>query len=339
MKQVFSRIISISLVFGFWPFWATGLKESDSENRYALLKKPGFYQMEEFLGTDGVKLRLARFGQRVGKKGTLVFINGWAENLLKYIELFYDLNLKGFSPIYTYDHRGQGFSERLIADQPHISHVESYAHYEKDMNLFIKQVLQYPEVQKDKLFLIAHSMGGNIVLHYMQNRKAPFRAVLLSAPMLKVQTLPSFLELGPLTLIKGICFFYCSWTLPGVNPQKSQKEKLTSSPERIAFAKHIAKTIPRTPLNRLSAQWVLNSFSASARLMENKRIQKIKTPLLILQAEKEVLVSNAYQDQFCSQIPQFCRINKLKGGRHELFLEKDQIRDQAIQETVRFFDH
>ena len=336
-------LMSVPLIFFillvlFLPLSVKGLREEDSVTRYALLKKQDFYRLGEFKGAGGVTLRRAQFGLEVGEKGALVFINGWAENLFKYIELFYDLNLLGFSPIYTYDHRGQGFSERLLSHRPHISHVESYAHYEKDLDIFIKQVLMYPEVQKQKLFLVAHSMGGNIVLSYMQKGPVPFRAVALSAPMLKIQTMPSVLDFFPLVFMKGICLFFCQWPLPWINPQKSQKEKLTSSQERINFAKHVAKTVPKMPLSQLSAQWVLKSFSAGSWVMDKKRIQKIKTPLLILQAEKEVLVSNTYQNRFCKVIPNFCHIKTFKTGRHELFLEKDKVRDQAITATVQFFD-
>ncbi len=320
----------------FLPLSAKGLREEDSATRYSLLKKQDFYRLGEFKGAGGLTLRRAQFGLKAGEKGALVFINGWAENLLKYMELFYDLNLLGFSPIYTYDHRGQGFSERLLPHRPHVSHVESYAHYEKDLDIFIKQVQLYPEVQKGRLFLIAHSMGANIVLSYMQKGPVPFQAGVLSAPMLKIRTLPSVLEFLPLGLMRGICLFACGWALPGVNPQKSRKERLTGSQNRIDFAKHVAKMVPKTPLSRLSAQWVLESFSAGARIMDKKRIQKIKTPLLILQAEKEVLVSNTHQNRFCKA--HFCRIKTFKGGRHELFLEEDKVRDQVVKATVHFFD-
>ena len=318
------------------PLSALSLSESDSSHRYALLENRDFYQLGEFQGTGGVTLFRAQFGRTVGERGALVFVNGWAENLLKYIELFYDLHLLGFSPIYTYDHRGQGFSDRLMLEQAHISHIEDYSYYEQDLHIFINQVLQYPEIKKDRLFLLAHSMGGNIVLNYLQKRRSPFQAVALSAPMLGLEALPSFLEFLSLNLIRGICFFNCEWALPGVNPQKSEKQKLTSSVERIAFAKHIAKTIPQVPLTGLSANWVLKSVSAGVRIMDKKRIQNIKTPLLILQAEQEVLVSNKAQDQLCREIPHFCVLKTIK-GRHELFLEKDNIRNQAISAVAQFF--
>ena len=82
--------------------------------------------------------------------------------------------------------------------------------------------------------------------------------------------------------------------------------------------------------------WIIKMFKATRKLREKGRIEKIKTPLLILQSEKEKLVSNSHQDQFCKIIPDVCRIQTLP-GRHEHFMEIDNIRDQAIQETLNFF--
>ena len=336
MKKIFFRTNNIIFVFLLWSYLANGLRESDSQARYALLKQLHFYQIKEFQGEKGVTLRLARFGQGVGEKGSLVFINGWAESLFKYIELFYDLNREGFSPIYTYDHRGQGFSDRLLKDQPYISYVEDYSFYEKDMRLFINQVLKDPEVQKEKLFAVGHSMGGHIILDYLQKGGVSFKAVILGAPMLKMQIMPSIIEFFLLNLMRGVCVFDCSVPVPGVSMDFSRKHRLTSSQERIAFAKYIAQNKTPNLLNQVSYQWVLKSVSAGHRIMNKEKIQKIKTPLLILQAEKEVLVSNFHQNQFCKTIPQFCRIKTLKGARHELFLETDHIRDQAIKAIIQF---
>ena len=97
------------MIFITYSLPSLALKETDIAFVYELLDNKKFYQQGEFKGERNIKLRYARFGEKRGKEGALVFVSGRAENLFKYIELFYDLHLKGWSPIYTYDHRGQGF--------------------------------------------------------------------------------------------------------------------------------------------------------------------------------------------------------------------------------------
>ncbi len=331
-----------------WSCSVFALKESEISKVYKLLENQSFYHIKSFKGTNTVKhtsrakqntitLRYAKFGKGKGEKGSLMFINGWAENLLKYTELFYDLHLKGFSPIYTYDHRGQGFSDRLLPN-PHIGYVEDYSFYRKDMKAFIEIVLKDPEINKDNLFLIAHSMGGAIALDYLQTYldQKHFKAMVLSAPLLKIQIGYPVFDPFILSFVKLACWFFCKKQVPGINTRYMERKLMSGSQARIKFGIHIETKFPKAILDRPSYHWVLKSFSATKDLMQEKKILRIHIPLLILQAKKEVLVSNKYQNQFCGKLQNYCHIKRL-AGRHELFLETDTIRDKAIEETIRFF--
>lgn len=284
-----------------------------------------------------VFLRYAKFGKGKEKKGSIIFVNGWAENLLKYTELFYDLHIKGFSPIYTYDHRGQGFSDRILSDS-RVGYVENYSFYRKDLKTFIERVLKDSELNKDNLFLIAHSMGGAIVLDYLQTYPSQkyFKAVVLSSPLLKIQIAHPIFDSLILKALKLICKFFCLKPVPRIKAKYVERSLMTNSSARANFVTYIEKQFPQVILDRPSYHWTLESFSAVNRVMQEDRIKKIHTPLLILQAEKEVLVSNKYQDSFCEKIPKRCYVKKLT-GRHEHFLETDIVRNKAIQETIRFF--
>ena len=78
------------------------------------------------------------------------------------------------------------FSDRLYKPS-NMGHVEDYSYYRKDLKTFLDIVKKDPQVEKNPLFLIAHSMGGLITLDYLQNYKNPgFKALVLSAPMLSI---------------------------------------------------------------------------------------------------------------------------------------------------------
>ena len=315
----------------FWPLPALSLPESDLSPLYDFLDNHDFYQMKELQGQKNVRLRYAKFGKGQGKKGSLVFVNGRAENILKYIELFYDLQNQGWSPIYTYDHRGQGFSERLLPD-PLTGYVEDYSLYRKDLEAFIQRVKEDPAVSKENLFLIAHSMGGTIVVDYLQTKKnSPFKAVVLSSPLFRIKTTKSAFEIGIVSL-------YCL-IAPCKNPiaRKASYTALTDSPARIQFDKYLKKKFPSAALGPPSFHWVVESFKISKQIMKEDKIKQIQTPILILQGKKDSLVDNSFHDRFCSILSKtHCQIKSLS-GKHESFIERDKIRQATIKETTHFF--
>ena len=320
------------LIFTIYSLPSLALKETDISFVYELLDNKKFYQQGEFKGEGDVKLRYARFGKKRGKEGALVFVNGRAENLFKYIELFYDLHLKGWSPIYTYDHRGQGFSDRLYSPS-NMGHVEDYSYYRKDLKTFLDIVKSDPQVGKSPLFLIAHSMGGLIAVDYLQNYKDPgFKALVLSAPMFRISITAS-------AVFDYLSFLFCSlFPCSSKNLKEENKNSvLTNSKAREDFFIYLKKKrFPESKLGPPSVPWLIKSFKRGRKSIRPKEIQKIKMPILILQGEQDVVVSNEQSKEFCKVIPQNCEL-KIFDGKHELFIEKDPVRDQVIAEVLQFF--
>ena len=340
----------VVICFGFFSFSSLALEEKELSFVYSLLNNQEFYQTGTFKGEKDIPLRYAKFAKERGEKGSVVFINGLAENLFKYLELFYDLYLQGYSPIYTYDHRGQGLSNRFL-ENPLKGYVEDFSHYSKDLETFIQSVvLKDPEVDKNNLFGIAHSMGGAVMVNYLQthSHQKPFKAVVLSSPLFHPQTeyseCPEWIETMMLNIGK---FYYCGiggWRFDScLDPHSidSSQESMTDSYERFGFflwTREFAKStfnVP-DPWVEPTYHWAVEMLEATDQLMQKEEIEKITTPLLILQSEKEKLVSNEHQDQFCAVVPDFCRIRKLP-GKHEHFTEADKVRNQALQETLNFF--
>ena len=84
-----------------------------------------------------------------------------------------------------------------------------------------------------------------------------------------------------------------------------------------------------------SLDWAIKAFRINKRVMNQEDILKIKLPVLILQAQKDSVVSNSKQKRFC-RILENCAL-KVMDGLHDHFIETDEIRDQAFLETLRFF--
>ena len=322
-----------------------GLKESDLPILHELLKQKDFYTVGNFKGENKTLISYGKFGKKRGKNGSLVFVTGKEESLFKYLELFYDFYLKGWSPIYTYDHRGQGFSKQLsleaIESSKDFKEIDSdnYDLYREDLKAFIKFVLSDTIIDKDNLYLIAHSKGGAIVLDYLQSYPEPvFKSVAISSPMIKYRSnLFPFLEKGTVFVLDGYCSnLPCEWKIPSLRSQLTHKT-FTNSKSRYLFSKFIEKRkFPQSAPTGTSFKWLLDSFKVTDRLMDEDRIKKIRTPIIILQAEKDYFVLNEYQNLFCEKNPNCCHIEKIS-GKHELFMETDKARNEAIHKTMQFF--
>ena len=317
----------------FWmllySFLGFGLNERDYPLVYELLDDSSFYKIGEFKGQKDRTLKYARFGKAKGINGPLVFINGRGENLFKYIELFYDLNQKGWSPIYTYDHRGQGFSRNPLSKK-YWGEIEDYAYYREDLKSFVNLVKK--QSAQKSLFVIAHSMGALIVVDYLQNYEpSDWQAVVLSSPMFGIQkSLASTFDY--------LSSLYCS--LISCLKKNLHKDNpwsvLSHSKAREGFFRYLQdERFPYTDVTIPSISWIQKSAKAYSLVMDPEKIKKITVPILVLQATKDVVIKNDRLKHFCQLIPQNCELEIFE-GKHELYMEKDPIRNATIKRTLEF---
>merc|ERR1719512_563842 len=100
----------------------------------------------------------------------MIVVPGRTEAIRRYDEIMWDFVQMGYSPIFCMDHRGQGESDRLIAD-PAPGYVEHAQDYTIDMREFVARVtaeLAGNDDDKDKpLFLFCHSMGCAVSFAYL----------------------------------------------------------------------------------------------------------------------------------------------------------------------------
>ena len=119
---------------------------------------------------DGLSLRTAVWPARPGgTRGTVVLLQGRAECIEKYKETAGDLLDRGFA-VYALDWRGQGGSGRVLGDSRK-GHVADYDDYLSDFELFLERRV-LPEAPRP-ILVLAHSMGGHIVLRHRAEHDAP----------------------------------------------------------------------------------------------------------------------------------------------------------------------
>jgi lysophospholipase len=262
-------------------------------------------------------------------RGALVVVSGRSEQMAKYAELIYDLRRSGYA-VYLLDHRGQGESGRLLA-APTKGHVDAFARYVDDLDRFLTTVVR--AARPRRVFALGHSMGGAITALHAARHPGGFDAIVLASPMLQIaaeRASPMPARLARLAVRLGA----------GARSIPAKDNVLTLSAARDAVRRAIERRYPATVIDRPTFGWADQAFAASREA--RARAGQITAPVLILQAMQDQVVSLEAQHEVCRRINTAggaCRLHLFPDAVHELFQERDGIRDEAIAATLAFFDH
>lgn len=311
-----------------------------------------------FSGVGDKNIAYAIFPAQRPDARALVLVSGRTESMLKYAEFIYDLKVRnadlGFS-IYILDNRGQGFSDRLLPleDKEGIElyktedyqkgYIDEFADYVSDLDTFVTEVVR--PAQFSESYILGHSMGGAIVTGYLQNKPsaANFDSAVLSSPMHGIEALQG--AGGAFNISILLPYPGDSYAPYNENyvyyPHKDLIEgetlDLTTSAPRYELTQWAYRSTPyaQISLGGATAHWLLYSEAAVEIMVEEAN--KIKTPILLLQAGKEKLVSRDQQNAFCNAIPDLCTIVPYPESEHEVMQEVDGVRNDVMNRIVGFF--
>ena len=267
-----------------------------------------------------------------GARGSVVLLQGRAEFIEKYAETAGDLLARGFA-VYSLDWRGQGGFGRMLSD-PRKGHVDSYDDYLSDLDLFLERVV-LPDAPRP-LVVLAHSMGGHIVLRHRAEHgtgAAPYFAagIALSAPMVDVMLSPvQRLFAGALTgtaMTLGLRHRYAP--VRGRFPPPFEGNPLTRDRARFERTEALIRGNPALALGWPTVGWVAATRRSVAILRSRGYPERIATPVLTIGAAAEKVVSNAAMTRLAARLPD-CRLETIADARHELLMETDAVRARVL---------
>ncbi|MBS0384606.1 MAG: alpha/beta hydrolase [Proteobacteria bacterium] len=284
-------------------------------------------------GRGGVKVRVMTAPSTSGAaRGSVIVASGRTEFIEKYFEVIRELQSRGFN-VFCIDWRGQGLSGREV-DNPQKGHLASFDDPVNDLATALKLLA-------DKLprphIVLAHSMGGAIVLRALQTRRIEVDGAAFSAPMWGIA--------GLTKLAKWWVRFMTSIGAGGQfapsvehkwKREPFKKNPVTHDKERHARTQGLIAEEPRLALAGPTNGWVSAAADTTEGFTQPGAFASIKIPVLVATAGREVLVDNASHDAVVAQLPNARHIT-IEGAKHEILMELDPLRAQfwaAFDELV-----
>jgi len=185
---------------------------------------------------------------------------------------------------------------------------------------------------------MAHSMGGHIALRFMHDHPGMAEMAVLTSPMIDI--FGSSLSRGIVKLITRIAIktgFSHSYAMGSgdYTDEKFKGNELTSDPVRFMDSKKAITKNPYLALGGATYGWLSATLKSTDILTQPGFAAKITTPILMVIAGDDKIVSIKAQKKICTMLPN-CKLKEISGARHEIFKETDAVRSIFWREFNRF---
>ena len=281
--------------------------------------------------SDRVRLRYAIWPKSAGPhRGTVCLVQGRTEYIEKYFETIADFRARGFA-VATFDWRGQGGSDRLIGNRT-TGYVDRFEDYWTDLKSFHAEIL-LPDCPPP-FYLVGHSMGGLASLFAATRDRMMFDRMFLSAPMVSLHGMEdslsmlggaaevlSFLGLGPMPFRRR----------GDRRPHEGGflENPLTSDMLRYMRMVETVRADDGLYLGSPSFRWLAASTRAMLEAGKEEFAGRLQIPLLVLAAARDTIVSTPAIEQLGLRLRNGRHV-VIAGAKHEIFMETDAVRGQAL---------
>lgn len=265
-------------------------------------------------------------------RGALLFAGGRGDFIEKYLEPLAHWHRRGWH-VHAFDWRAQGGSRGGIAG----GNFTDFDPLVADMAAILADAMAGPGPHA----AIGHSMGGHLLLRTLAERAPRLDAAVLVAPMLAINTDPT-----PSITARWLARMFASlgggavtlWPENGARaaPGLLRQANLTHCGDRYADEIWWKEQEPAFHLGVPSWGWLDAAFRSIDRLSP-AALQRLQTPLLLLGAEQDRLVSADGIRKAATLLPN-AELRMFADAAHELLREADPVREQAFAAIDDFLD-
>ena len=317
-----------------------------SEQQPAMQREPYFCQfalvqllpfadqfpLQYFNGKQNCRIAYRHFShQQADERKLVILANGRAENILKWTEIAYDFFHAGYD-VLVFDHRGQGYSQRLLAD-PEKGYLDEFRFYVDDMANLIEKVTALYDYSRQ--FILSHSLGGLISAYYLANCDHKINKAVLSTPFFGVpmkHPIRDELIINLMILLgQGRRYVFGK---TAYKPADLNNNELSFCKTRMKWMNRINRKFPEIHLGGPTFRWVHLCLQAIKRLPQI--IPRIEIPVLIFASERDNIVSNKNLQNLAALFPD-CRVERVEHAKHEILFERDYLREKAVKRILAYF--
>lgn len=247
-------------------------------------------------------------------KAVVVLVHGLGEHIGRYNHVAKFLNQNQIS-VYGFDHRGHGKSSGKRG------HIGSNQFFMSDIDHMIAEAKkENPEIP---IFIYGHSLGGNMVLYYALSKNPAIKGVIATSPGLGTGE--------PVPPAKLLAAKILKTLVPAMTMDNGlDVNNLSHNPQ-------VIKDYQEDPLVHpmISAKLATLMFSNGDWIIENA--SKFNLPLLLLQGEKDHIVSLEKTKLFAEKVPASLITYKIFPGLyHEMHNEYEQ--DQVLSYILEWIN-
>lgn len=268
-------------------------------------------------------------------RAALLLLHGYTESAEKFREMIWYFTQAGFA-VYAPDQRGHGCSTRLTEDTS-VTDVEHFEDYVDDAEKILDEWIQ-PEKTGKRSVLYAHSMGGAVAGFLLMRRPGAFERAVLTAPMIAPSSAPLPKWAGG--AVAGLmCRLGKAKERAFIGkPYDAASETFETSfaTSRARFAYYAKKRAENRLLQNCSPtyRWAREAAGVTRGLLDKRNLQKITTPVLLIQAQRDTVVLLPEQQRF---------VDGLKDGKlvrcdakHEIYLSEDGVLQPYVTGILDF---
>lgn len=300
----------------------------------------GRWVHQQLVRPDGAVLRLSRWQADTGvpaRAATILLLPGRAESVEKYADLATILAANRLGVV-AMDWRGQGGSSRPLPNRL-MGHVDNFSQYLDDLAASLPVLLA--DAGTAPVAALGHSMGGHILLRFVVERPHPFRAIVACAPMMGIcsSPLPEWAARGlsSLAVRLGCAHRFAPGQANWVaNPRPVfERNPLTGDKDRFEANHQIFVDQPQLALGGASWGWLHAALRSIEGFFADERLGSTTLPILVLSGREDKVVRTDRHDLAAAYLPNATLV-PVPGGRHELLMESDDIRNPVIFTILRY---
>jgi lysophospholipase len=260
-------------------------------------------------------------------RGNLLFAGGRGDFIEKYLPSLHHWRSRGWN-VTAFDWRGQGGSQREGGTSNPASFdplIDDLAGITADARADV---------------VIGHSMGGHLVLRALAEGRLEVGRVVLVAPMIEINSAPF-----PAATAAPLAEFMCLTGLrdvpmwktppPGTPWWKRRQASLTRSADLYSDELYWWEREPGFHIGPPSWGWTRAAYRSAASWFTPEKLAAIETPILILAAARDRLVSAAAIRRVAAALPR-AELHVYAHAAHEILRDSDDVRLDAYARIDAF---